>query len=72
MMNFTVPEINLIYIYLGATRNETINNITEGIPHITDPDMLWLAESTLGKLTKLSDEEFTLRDFEVEYTKAED
>lgn len=72
MMIFTVPEINLIYIYLGATRKETIGNITEGIPHITDPDMLWLAESTLGKLTKLSDEEFTLRDFEVEYTKAED
>ena len=67
LTNLTVPEINLICIYLGDSRIQTISNILDGIPEMYDPDMILLAEQTVDKLMKLCDKEFDERDFEAEF-----
>ena len=57
-MSFTVEEINFICIALGKTREETVSNIFEMLPDIHDADMKTIAERVIGKLEKITDEEY--------------
>ena len=55
---FTVEEINLVAMYLGGTRTETLNNIAEALPDIYDEDIISIAESASRKLAMLEDTEY--------------
>lgn len=57
-MNFTVEEINFICIAIGKTRAKTIGNIFEMLPDIHDADMKTIAERVIGKLDRITDEEY--------------
>ena len=57
-MSFTVEEINFICIALGKTREETVSNIFEMLSDIHDSDMKIIAERVIGKLEKITDEEY--------------
>lgn len=57
-MKFTTEEINFICIVSGNTREETLDNIFEAMPDIEDEDMKNIAESVIGKLDGMSDEEY--------------
>ena len=57
-MSFTVEEINFICIALGKTRAETVSNIFDMLPDIHDSDMKIIAERVIGKLEKITDEEY--------------
>ena len=57
-MSFTVEEINFICIALGKTRKETVSNIFEMLSDIHDSDMKIIAERVIGKLEKITDEEY--------------
>ena len=57
-MSFTVEEINFICIALGKTRAETVSNIFEMLPDIHDADMKIISERVIGKLEKITDEEY--------------
>jgi len=57
-MSFTVEEINFVCIALGKTRAETVSNIFEMLPDIHDSDMKIIAERVIGKLEKITDEEY--------------
>ena len=59
---FTVEEINLIAIYLGDTRTETIMQLAEAIPYM-DEDMITIAESASQKLAGLEEEEYAESSF---------
>ena len=56
---FTVEEINLVTMYLGGTRTETLNNIAEALPDIYDEDfitlVLYRTDSSRMKNQRLSD-----------------
>ncbi len=54
---FTEEEIRLLNIYLGETKNETLENIYKAMPHIDDYDMRLIAENVIAKITDMSDDE---------------
>jgi 3-hydroxy-3-methylglutaryl CoA synthase len=54
--NFTVEEINLIAMYLGETRTDTIMQIAEAVPHMDD-DMITIAEGAIRKLAMMDEQE---------------
>lgn len=61
MMNFTNDEMNLMCIYnAGGNRAGLMEKLTEMKQYLEsdETDLLALTESTLAKLTKMSDEEF--------------
>ena len=62
-MNFTVEEINFICIALGKTREETVSNIFEMLPDIHDADMKIIAERVIGKIEKITDDEYAKYNF---------
>ena len=55
---FNVEETNLLSIYRGDTRKETIQNMNAALPDM-DEDMQELTQEVLTKLQKLTKEEFT-------------
>ena len=61
MMNFTNDELNLMCIYsAGGSRTSLVEKLTE-MKHYLENDeteLLALTESALGKISKMSDEEF--------------
>ena len=62
-MSFTVEEINFICIALGKTRAETVSNIFEMLPDIHDADMKTIAERVIGKIEKITDDEYAKYNF---------
>ena len=62
-MSFTVEEINFICIALGKTREETVSNIFEMLPDIHDADMKTIAERVIGKIEKITDDEYAKYNF---------
>mgnify|MGYP001301509471 CR=1 FL=1 len=62
MKPFTVPEENLICIYLEDSRESLIDNIIGGLPYM-DKDMKTLAEATIRKLQAMTDSEFAEQEF---------
>lgn len=67
-MKFTTEEINFICIVSGNTREETLDNIFEAMPDIDDEDMKNIAESVIGKLDVMTDEEYAECNFADNYT----
>ena len=67
-MSFTVEEINLIFIALGNTKDETINNLFEMIPNMNDDDMVAIAERVVGKLDEITEQEFRERNFNEDFS----
>ena len=61
MMNFTNDELNLMCIYsAGGKRADLVEKLTE-MKHYLENDeteLLALTEAALGKISKMSDEEF--------------
>ena len=61
MMNFTNDELNLMCIYsAGGSRTDLVEKLTE-MKHYLENDeteLIALTESALGKISKMSDEEF--------------
>ena len=55
---FTVEEINLIAMYLGNTRADTIMQITAALPFIDDKEVYAIAENAIRKLAKLEEQEY--------------
>ena len=60
-MNFTNDELNLMCIYsAGGNRADLVEKLTE-MKHYLENDeteLIALTESALGKISKMSDEEF--------------
>lgn len=50
MMDFTVEEMNFLCMFKGSDRDETIRNVRETLPIISDFDMLQIGKSLLDKL----------------------
>lgn len=61
MHNFTLDEINLLFLYYADSRAEQIANLEEmrGYLHEYETDLMQMTDSTLAKLRKMSDSEFT-------------
>jgi hypothetical protein len=60
---FTVEETNIIAMYIGNTRAETIDNIADALPQIYDEDIITIAESASHKLATLEEQEFAESSF---------
>jgi len=61
MHNFTLDEINLLFLYYADSRAEQIANLEEmrGYLHEYETDLMKMTDSTLAKLRKMSDSEFS-------------
>jgi len=59
---FTVEEINLVAMYLGGTRTDTIMQIAEALPYM-DEDMIAIAEGASRKLAMLDEQEYAENSF---------
>ena len=69
MNNFTIPEVNIICIYAGDSKAETIANIMDGIPHFSDDKaMVDIAEQSILKLDTLTDDEYEGMNFKENFT----
>jgi hypothetical protein len=64
MTKFTLTETNLLFIYSGVTRRETIRNLVSMRAELDDDEyeLLDLIDTVLGKLYKLQDAEFAALD----------
>lgn len=60
MGKFTVEEINLMCVFESADRTELIRDISQVLPHLQGDEMGELAEQTLRKLERMTDEEFAV------------
>lgn len=58
MMDFNVEEMNFLCIVRGTDRADTINNIYETIPNLDNNDMKQIAETLIGKLDSMTDDDF--------------
>lgn len=67
-MSFTVEEINLICIAIGDTKGDTVDNLFEMIPNISDDDMVVLVERVVGKLDRMTEKEFLERNFKEDFS----
>ena len=56
--NFTVEELNLIYIFAEGSRNEAIKDLEKALSYLEDTDMVELSVRVIGKLQDMTDEEF--------------
>jgi len=55
--HFTVEEVNLIAMYLGDTRTDTIMQIAAAIDYM-DEDMITIAEMAIHKLAMLNEQDY--------------
>lgn len=58
MSKFTVEEINFMCVFETQDRTQMLADIRRVVPHIKDSDMEELVEQVLGKLQRMTDEEF--------------
>ena len=59
---FTIEEINLVAMYLGGTRTDTIMQIAAAVPYM-DTEMQSIANSAIRKLITLEESEYTESSF---------
>ncbi len=57
--SFTVEEENIICIFRADSRAAVMDGIRAATPHMDDPDMWEIAETTIRKLTTMTDAEFS-------------
>lgn len=55
--NYTVEEINIIAMYIGATRTETLARISDALPDM-DADIAEIAASAIRKLREVEVREY--------------
>ena len=60
---FTVEESNLISIFEDKSREKVIRSIRDIRKRLDDEEMVELASRVLGKLDRMSDEEFEEMEF---------
>ncbi len=60
---FDVPEINIISMYKGKNRKETINTMINVLNHIDDKDMMETVLSALEKLSNITDRQYETYNF---------
>ena len=56
---FTVPEINLICIFDTSSKETILIDLKLCQKNIYEPEMIELVKTTIKKLEKITDEEFT-------------
>jgi len=56
--HFTVEEVNLIAMYLGDTRTDTLMQIAAAIDYM-DKDMIIIAETAIHKLAMINEQDYT-------------
>jgi len=56
---FSQEEINLMCIFDTGNRENLIGELRDSLPDIFDPEMRDIYESTIEKLEKISDREFS-------------
>ena len=59
MDRFSVEEINLMCIYDTSSRRNLLTDLRAGLADVYDPEMREVFQSAIGKLERLSDEEFS-------------
>ena len=60
--HFTIEEINLVAMYLGDTRTDTIMQIAAALPDMDD-EMITIAEGAIRKLAMLDEQEYAEHSF---------
>ena len=58
LFTFTVEESNLLCIFQSKTREQAIKDIKSILKYQYDEDMEELCRNVIGKLEKISDEEY--------------
>lgn len=61
--DFTVEEINLIGAFFTDVKEQTVENIFEALPDITNKDIKRIAENVIAKLERITDKDYTACDF---------
>jgi len=56
---FTVPEINLMCIFDTSSKETLLSDLKLCQKNIYEPEMIELVKTTIKKLEKITDEEFT-------------
>jgi hypothetical protein len=66
MIDFTVPEINIVCIYKGETMTQTIQNTMSALEHMTESKKELKAEmeTVIIKLNNITETEFAEYVFE--------
>ena len=64
---FTVEESNLICIFAGEGRSESIEDMERALLYLDDPYLEELSHRVIGRLQDMTDDEFT----QLELTEAE-
>ena len=59
MDRFSAEEINLMCIYDTTSRQGLLSDLRAGLADVYDPEMREVFESTITKLERLSDDEFS-------------
>ena len=59
MDRFSAEEINLMCIYDTSDRQSLLSDLRAGLADVYDPEMREVFESAIGKLERLSDDEFS-------------
>ena len=59
---FTVEEINLVAMYLGGTRTDTIMQIAAAVPYM-DMEMQSIARTAIRKLAMLEEKDYAESSF---------
>ena len=61
--NFTVEEINLIFIFESRSRTKVISDIKKAIKYLDDDEMVELSNRVVAKLDDMTDEKFAEMEF---------
>ena len=64
---FNIEEVNLMCIFDMSSRAALIAEITAAIPEFDEPELADIAENVIGKLTEMSDADFTALELYPEY-----
>jgi len=55
---FTVEEVNLMCIFDTSSRTALISDLSSALPDFDEPELSEIAETVLGRLRKMSGEDF--------------
>jgi len=58
-MRLSKQEADLVCIYYSGSQINTATQMREALSHIDEPDVIAFAESAIGKLVVMRDDEFS-------------
>jgi D-arabinose 5-phosphate isomerase GutQ len=64
---FTIEEVNLMCIFNTSGRSVLITDLTAAVRNFDEPELIEITETTINKLYKMSDTDFTALEFYPEY-----